>query len=138
MKCAKHLLIGLLLCACVSSSLAQPDFESQYKAIAAIYQEELLPYLATFAKSQYPPPAKPSKERDLLEQSLVRVFVEKGETAIRNCHDELTKLTAKDGKPMNIVSITSSLDQCIRYEFPGIDYKYFETVEKKVKARFGG
>lgn len=124
-----------ILSTIVLGCAAQDAFDTNYKYTVEVFMRNLDPYLVNFAKAQYPP-LPDSKEHQLLEQSLVRVFKQNAEMINRDCYTEMLKLSDQ-GMKFDNNQIKLTLEKAYRYGFPGLDYKYFEKVDKEIKSKLG-
>ena len=96
---------------------------------ADIFEKNVLPHLKAFAIAQHPP-GKGKEYEDLID-SQYRIFVQKMEFLRKERYDFLFKKEATTKYPADYCEYFGF---AYRNHFPGLDYKFFEKVEKECQA----
>ncbi len=108
-------------------------FDRDFDSVADAFEENLKPYLEKFVKAQFNNPPQTESQR-LLEISSMDVYVQKA----AHLRTDFKKVMLKD-KDMNDERISNrkriidSFERLYKYEFPGLDYLYFEKVKSQLK-----
>lgn len=109
-----------------------------FNRTADLFEKSVLPYLKAFAVAQYPPGN--GKEYDQLIDATFKVFEQKMEFLRKDSYDFFFK--KKDSNMNYKNEVVYKKEYCgffhglYSHNFPGLDYKFFEKVEKECGTPF--
>lgn len=104
------------------------SIEADLDQASKVFKQNLKPYIKNFAEAQFPPSLE-NNIRTVRVQMLEELYFKKAEYSSR----ELIKTALQDAHQIKPESTYSLFEQLYRYEFPGLDYVFFEKVKKELK-----
>lgn len=107
------------------------DISSYYETVFNIYQEELEPYLTKFSYAQYKD-LEQSEEYKLMVQTRLFIYRDKTKSLKSKCLEGIKKVSCKGTEMETISFISGFLDEMFRYEFPGLDFGFYDKVNVRI------
>jgi hypothetical protein len=128
MKMFKTDLILFILLSVSFNVKSQTDnFDRDFKQVSIVFEKQLEPYLIRFVQNQYPE-SNNTTEKQLRDQALIDAYVKKAQ----RFQNELKQTLVKENSQLSKKQIFDAFELGYRMEFPGLDYKFFESVKKSL------
>jgi hypothetical protein len=141
---SKYLIIFILACTAHNTfgQHTNPDsiivFKENFEKISSLYLTNAIPYFENFCINQLVPlPASSSKDiltaRKILIESKVKTLEAKALQANAEILDILLKEISLKNEIISKNRINSILQSMYEFEFPGLDFNYYNKVNEAVK-----
>lgn len=110
------------------NKIDQNDFNKDFNEVAEIFEQTIQDYLYNFAEIRFSPRLDSTKRVEAIQS---RLFLLKNK--VKKLRAETFKKLASE-PDVNQEFLFGYFSMLFSMEFPGLDYKYFDACDKKVKA----